>query len=114
MPNGLTAKQMTERMYTALVGIDGKSGLVQAVEDAKRARENLHEKIAGVEKKMVTRGHCLDTRSGITDEIGEAIGKALNGRRRARGLVIKDIILGVLGAGGIGTVMLLYVLDKLH
>ena len=60
MPNGMTTEQMVERMYTELVGLDGKGGTIRDV----RAAE---EKIDIIEDTMVTKAACKDTRKDTED-----------------------------------------------
>ena len=85
--------------------------------EAKDGRKRLHEKVDGLARKidtdLVKVENCEKVQSGLEDSISRAVLKAMNGKKRARGLVIKDIIISTLGAGGIGTVLILYVLDKL-
>ncbi len=69
MANGLTSDQMTERMYTEMVGIDGQSGLKRDIldlkqtvkddaDDAKESRKKIHEKIELVEATSMTKEAC--------------------------------------------------------
>lgn len=60
MPNGLTESQMVERMYTELVGLDGKSGLVKDVAETKK-------KVGYMETVMVTRPQCAAIRKNAGD-----------------------------------------------
>lgn len=96
MPNGLTEEQMVERMYTAMVGIDGKSGIVQDITEAKESRGKIHERIDGIEKNMVSKTEC------------KAIRKDNISGKRNRWLITKDILLILLGpAGGAGSIILI-------
>ena len=73
MANGLTSDQMTERMYTEMVGIDGQSGLKRDIldlkqtvkdgaDDAKESRKKIHEKIELVEATSMTKEACNNIR----------------------------------------------------
>ena len=75
MPNGLTPEQMTERMYTELVGLNGKSGLVKEVADTK-------VKVEHIESEMVTKPEC----AAIRKHAGDRKDKVL--------MRIKDVLYG--------------------
>lgn len=91
MPNGLTETQMVERMYTEMIGLDGRSGIVKDIEDGKQSRKTIHDKI----DTLVTKTDCKKIRSSTVSN------------KRNRWLVIKDILLIVVGpAGGAGIIML--------
>lgn len=96
MPNGLTIEQMTERMYTAMVGIDGKSGMVKDVADGKKSRKTIYDRIDVIEDSMITKKECKNHRNHAISE------------KRNRWLVIKDILLIIVGpAGGAGAIVLI-------
>jgi len=96
MPNGLSQKSMVERMYTAMVGIDGNGGMVQDITEAKESRGKIHDRIDSIEKNMVSKVKC------------EAIRKGKAGQKRDRWLAVKSILLIVFGStGGAGTVMII-------
>lgn len=95
MPNGLTEGQMVERMYTAMVGIDGNGGIVKNISEAEKSRKRMHERINTVERDKVNKTECETIRDNI------ASGK------RNRWLVTKDILLIIVGpAGGAGLLLL--------
>lgn len=58
MPNGLTTDQMVDRMYTELVGLDGKSGMVKDVKDD-------HAKIEELEDTTVKKTECKEIREKV-------------------------------------------------
>jgi len=82
MPNGLTPEQMTERMYTELVGLNGKSGLVKEVADTK-------VKVEHIESEMVTKPEC----AAIRKHAGDRKDKVL--------MRIKDVLLVLAAIAGI-------------
>lgn len=80
MANGVTQEQMVERMYTEMVGINGKSGMKKDIvaiktetekgfHDARGSRKILHEKVEKIEKQMVTKDECLEIRQTAKEEI---------------------------------------------
>jgi len=88
MPNGLKQGQMVERMYTELLGLDGKSGMKTDVKETK-------EKVITIENNMMSKDACKT----IRDEDGEKKDKA--GNRKDRILMrIKDVILLILAILG--------------
>ena len=92
MPNGLTETQMVERMYTEMIGLDGRSGIVKDIEDGKQSRKVMHDKI----DTLVTKTDCKKIRSSTVSS------------KRNRWLIIKDILLIVVGpAGGAGAIILI-------
>jgi len=81
MPNGLKQGQMVERMFTELLGLDGKSGMKADVKETK-------DKIGCIEKEIVTKDECTTIRSGI-------------GAKKDKYLMrIKDVILLILAILG--------------
>jgi len=77
MPDGLTTDQMVDRMYTELVGLDGKSGMVKDVKDD-------HEKIEHLEDNTVKKIECSEIRKRTGDRKDKIL------------MRIKDIIIIVL------------------
>jgi len=56
----MTTEQMTERMYTELVGLDGKGGTIRDV-------RTHTEEIGSIKENMVTKTACKDTRQEVED-----------------------------------------------
>jgi len=96
MPNGLTEEQMVERMYTAMVGIDGNGGIVKDIVEAEKSRGKIHERINAVEESKVDKTECKTIRDNKESQ------------KRSRWLVVKDVLLIVFGPAG-GAVMVLII-----
>ena len=82
MPNGLTEGQMVERMYTELLGLDGKSGMVKEVADNR-------SRLAILETEAMRKADCKELLSG-------------RGARKDKTLMrIKDFVLLAAGIMGL-------------
>ena len=115
MPNG---DKLLIETHGLVREMSGKlDGLETEIKDAKDGRKRLHDKFDHLEKEilptLVKKEECQMIQGTITKDVERIVTKAINGRKRATGLIVKDIILGVLGTGGAGTVLILYLLGKL-
>ena len=66
------------------------------MQDAKNVRTRIHERQDNMGKTFVTKKECSLVNKRIEDTIHTAVVEAMNGKRRNRWLIIKDIILVVL------------------
>ena len=77
MPNGMTPESMIDRIYTELVGLDGKSGMVKQVAED-------HERIGQLERTSVSKEECAVTRKHAGDRRDKVL------------LRVKDVLLVIL------------------
>lgn len=73
--------------------------LEQDIRNGKEARRRIHERQDRMEKEYVKK-------SDLANSIEVSVIKAISGRKRAVGLIVKDIILALLGSSSLGFIIL--------
>lgn len=81
--------------------IKGKlEGIENAISNGKSQRGNLFGRVQDLEQTSIRKSECEKLHKELREEIPQvvehSVNKAMNGRKRSRWLVIKDIILVVL------------------
>ena len=75
------------------------------------------EDLGFVKKNMVTDDKCHTRIKSLQlnqkTQIKSAVVEAMDGKKRSKWILLKDILLGLFSAGGIGTLLLLALMDKL-
>ena len=104
------AAKLIENTGYVRAKIDSIEGLQQKANGALTRHDG---RLNTIEKDMVTDDNCHDriksikvaTNGEIKNAVEAGINKAMNGRKRSKALFIRDILLGLLGSGGIGSLI---------
>ena len=111
MPN---KEQLLIETHGMVREMSGKMDTLEKdVIEAKDARRRIHERQDKMERNYVKKDECLVTEERVEKSVKAAIEGAMNGRKRSRWLVVKDILIILFGGGGMGTIIVLTLLGKL-
>lgn len=94
--------------------MSGKIGTIERdLRNGKEARKRIHTRQDKMEEEYVPKAECAATEEKVTQDIKVAVSEAINGKKRSRWLVIKDLLLILFSSGGVGTIVILALLGKL-